>query len=55
MKILITNDDGIHSSGLLAVNNAVKDFGETTILQVNNSPVEICISQTSEVSMQFTE
>ncbi|MDE4077982.1 5'/3'-nucleotidase SurE [Candidatus Methanosphaera massiliense] len=32
MKILITNDDGIHSSGLLAVNNAVKDFGETTII-----------------------
>ena len=32
MKILITNDDGIHSIGLLAVNNAVKDFGETTII-----------------------
>ena len=35
MKILITNDDGIHSIGLLAVNNAVKDFGETTIIGDN--------------------
>ena len=31
-NILITNDDGISSSGLLAVNEAVKDLGKTIII-----------------------
>ncbi len=32
MKILITNDDGVSSAGILAVKNAVDEFGETTIV-----------------------
>lgn len=32
MKILITNDDGVTSKGILALYNAVKDIGETTIV-----------------------
>lgn len=32
MKILITNDDGVNSNGILAANDAVKDLGETTIV-----------------------
>ena len=31
-NILITNDDGISSSGLLAVNEAVKDLGKAIIV-----------------------
>ncbi|OED30815.1 5'/3'-nucleotidase SurE [Methanosphaera sp. WGK6] len=32
MKILITNDDGVMSKGILAARDAVKDLGETTIV-----------------------
>ena len=32
MKILITNDDGVNSEGILALYNAVKDLAETTIV-----------------------
>ncbi|WP_455645955.1 5'/3'-nucleotidase SurE [Methanosphaera sp.] len=32
MKILITNDDGVTSKGILAARDAVKDLGETTIV-----------------------
>ncbi|MBR0471603.1 MAG: 5'/3'-nucleotidase SurE [Methanosphaera sp.] len=32
MKILITNDDGVNSEGILALNNAVKDLAETTVV-----------------------
>ncbi|MDR3222409.1 MAG: 5'/3'-nucleotidase SurE [Methanobrevibacter sp.] len=32
MKILISNDDGINSSGLLASKNAVKSLGETLVV-----------------------
>lgn len=32
MKILITNDDGVTSKGILALYNAVKDIGDTTIV-----------------------
>ena len=32
MKILITNDDGVTSNGILAARDAVKDLGETTIV-----------------------
>ena len=36
MKILITNDDGIKSTGLVAARNAVKDIAETTVV----APIE---------------
>lgn len=32
MRILITNDDGVNSNGILALNNAVKDLADTTIV-----------------------
>ena len=32
MRILITNDDGVNSDGILALNNAVKDLADTTIV-----------------------
>lgn len=32
MKILITNDDGLTSGGILAVKQAVEDLGETTLV-----------------------
>lgn len=32
MRILITNDDGVNSEGILALNNAVKDLADTTIV-----------------------
>lgn len=32
MKILITNDDGINSKGLVALNDAVKDLAETIVV-----------------------
>ena len=32
MKILITNDDGYNAPGLVALYNAVKSFGEVTIV-----------------------
>jgi len=32
MKILITNDDGIHAAGLLSLYNAVKDLGQITVV-----------------------
>ncbi len=32
MKILITNDDGLSSDGILAVKQAVEDLGETTVV-----------------------
>ncbi|AWX32905.1 5'/3'-nucleotidase SurE [Methanosphaera sp. BMS] len=32
MKILITNDDGVTSNGVLAAKDAVKDLGETTVV-----------------------
>ncbi len=32
MRILITNDDGVNSSGLLALYEAVSDLGDTTVV-----------------------
>lgn len=32
MRILITNDDGVNSKGILALYNAVKDLADTTIV-----------------------
>lgn len=32
MNILITNDDGVNSTGIFAVKKAVEEFGETTIV-----------------------
>lgn len=32
MKILITNDDGVNSKGIKALNDAVKDLGETLVV-----------------------
>lgn len=32
MKILITNDDGLNSNGIIAARNAVEDLGETTLV-----------------------
>ncbi|RAP45850.1 MAG: 5'/3'-nucleotidase SurE [Methanosphaera sp. rholeuAM6] len=32
MRILLTNDDGVNSKGILALNNAVKDIAQTTIV-----------------------
>ena len=32
MKILITNDDGVTSKGIKALNDAVKDLGETMVV-----------------------
>jgi len=32
MKILITNDDGVNSSGIIAARRAVEDLGETIIV-----------------------
>lgn len=32
MKILLTNDDGVNSNGILAARDAVKDLGETIIV-----------------------
>ncbi|MDR0910976.1 MAG: 5'/3'-nucleotidase SurE [Methanobrevibacter sp.] len=35
MKILITNDDGVFSSGILATRNALKPLGETIVVAPN--------------------
>lgn len=32
MRILLTNDDGVNSKGILALNNAIKDIAQTTIV-----------------------
>ena len=41
MKILISNDDGIHSSGLMATKNALEDIADITIIapKENNSGI----------------
>ncbi len=37
MHILITNDDGVHAPGLLALAQAMKSFGDITILAPNRN------------------
>ncbi|HRO24480.1 MAG TPA: 5'/3'-nucleotidase SurE, partial [Promineifilum sp.] len=32
MHILVTNDDGVHAPGLLALTQAMRAFGDVTIL-----------------------
>ena len=54
-RILITNDDGVNSTGLLAAYEAVKDLGEVTIVAPNTQQSAVGRSMTLFEPLRVTK
>jgi len=55
LKILITNDDGIDSAGIAALNKALKEIGEVTVVAPRQEQSAVGHGITMQIPLRVTE